>query len=332
MAECPTPRLDPVNILFRKLPPVQWYIRDGFQACEERIKSLLERFVACCDKMQETDQDFIDPDTSFLHDKFGFAIIFLDRNDMCYVGLLFPILAELALQYADTPRKVLPNGGVKSHQLRLALWIMRGRRDNENPFNIGYNPETASLPFNHFSDLNTQTAKDDKYVYCTSCRTRCGPQYCNGCLVDEKWVFLGVAYCSRKCQKEHWKEHKVICETRQELVVAVAQLRALSQLFQSRTCDQTYKIAEVKGAPHGAIVLRQNAGLSLVAPVWPIPPEAFKGEFVFREPARGVLGSEPGRSEDYDNAIVHHGRSSEHSGVELWLVKKILKRKCLLVF
>lgn len=90
----------------------------------------------------------------------------------------------------------------------------------------------------------------------------------------------------------------------------------------------TFEILDAKGAPRGAIFMRQFAeSHSPSKHCNIIIPEAFKGEFVFRELARGFLGPQAGDAEDYDNAIIHHSRCTDHADVEWPLIERLLKRK-----
>lgn len=126
-----------------------------------------------------------------------------------------------------------PGGGSKGHYLRLALWLVSGRRDHEIPFATATSSDpgiTTRLPhtYEHLADLAKLTTKNSN-MHCAHCKAECKPpKHCSGCLVDEKWAFLGVAYCGKKCQVDDWKEQKSVCKHRKSLVVAVTQLRALS--------------------------------------------------------------------------------------------------------
>lgn len=290
-----------------------------FDQMKDGIQTTLEQFVARCDVMKAAGQDFVDPDTTFLHDKISHALRHQPRGFVGVTGLLIPIIGELALKYGDTQDRIPPNRGNKTDWLRLSLWLVRGRRDDEIPFATESDPKVSlpHAPFNHIADLTKQTAKN-KSMHCAHCnsKTEGKPKHCTGCLVDEKWAFLGMAYCSKKCQVDHWKEYKSVCKHRKSLFVAVTQLRALTQLFQYRTCDQSFVIEEARGAPHRAILMRPVLHAPTPSVGFEIDPRALRGDFVFRELPRVFPGPHAGDTEDYDNAIIHHSRCEEHCDIE----------------
>ena len=58
-------------------------------------------------------------------------------------------------------------------------------------------------------------SKSSKSHYCVKCQKieQCGKPFarCSGCQL--------VRYCSKDCQKQHWKEHKALCMSVREFKV-----------------------------------------------------------------------------------------------------------------
>lgn len=320
--------IDPVKSLFESLPPLKLFDNERqalgtWRGANSLLKTCLRKFVDQCLKMPTTPTGFVDPDTNYLFLK---VANFLAQPDVDKEGcemLFLTVLGDLALKYGRTPNDIPNDGSKKMHYLRHAAWMVRGRRNDERPTTSTAAEPRTRLSREYYATLNTQTAKQGQQK-CSKCGNSDKELVrCTGCLVDEDWAYLTVAYCGKECQTAHWKEHKTVCCDRMRIARACSIVRSLSQQFQKRTFDYSY--AEIK-VEDGTILLREfsecrdQQGFFII-------PEAFKGGFLFREPPRNVCGPDSTDSEDYDRAIIHYNRCNEHISVEWPFTGMFLKRE-----
>lgn len=319
--------IDPVKSLFESLPPLQLYddelqARGTWRGAYSLLKICLHQFIDLCHKIPTTPTGFADPDTSYLYTKVA-ALLAQPQVDVEGCDVLFlSVLADVALKYGRTPNDIPDDGSKKMHYLRHVSWMVRGRRDDEKPTTPTAAGPRTQLSREYYASLTTQTAKQIKCANCGNSDKEL--ERCTGCLVDEDWAYLAVAYCSKECQKAHWKTHKDVCRDRMRLARACSVARSLSQQFQMRTFDYAY--AEIK-VEDGTMLLREfSEGHSKQRDVT-IIPDAFKGGFIFRQPPQNVCGPDSIDSEDYDRAIIQYSGCHEHTSVQWPFIGMFLERE-----
>ncbi|KAI1361006.1 hypothetical protein F5Y08DRAFT_331157 [Xylaria arbuscula] len=137
-------------------------------------------------------------------------------------------LGRLALDKALIPN----DGSVKSQQLKYHAWISRGRKDEEDPFNLKPSckgQRADSVKHNHaYLPANLTEPKT-----CANCEKPAAMAACSGCLFKvDSHVVIKTAYCSKTCQAQHWEQHKPYCLERRRICRAVPLLYDLFVTFQ----------------------------------------------------------------------------------------------------
>merc|ERR1711964_404288 len=127
---------------------------------------------------------------------------------------------EINLSSLPSSRELVRS--VSAPQLTNSLRRRRGRSQipqNPDRAPVGSLRRTHSVPLNNESRESKSRARTanrepqhDTIGTCAGCNKSNGVWFCKGC--------NAVMYCSRECQKSHWKTHKPHCKKVQAKVVA----------------------------------------------------------------------------------------------------------------
>lgn len=275
---------DPVKALFDALPYVEWYEKIAVIVTargdrRDVFQKYLRTFLDHCQNRMPKQNEYPDPDTAYIFEKArhilaGHGLVAMDGCDKAFLTSL----AELALH--DGRQLAQSTRSKKVDYMRYAVWVVRGRRDAENPLKAPSTQPHILPGREHYATLTAQLAKQ-KERSCSRCGKVSTPVQvvrCNRCCVNERHAYVSVAYCDEYCRTADWPQHKATCRYRRLLGRAVSIVQALSHQFETYTFDMSYQSIEVRNDIVKLAEFAESTGVINHA----LMPESFKGSFVFR--------------------------------------------------
>lgn len=338
---------DPVKVLFDALPDPLSYenhlLRDGsifdfgsavFQphlaafvqnSSFEKNGSFLPGFAFQGQTAQSFPDFCRDVDTAWIRELSTSALASGENN--------FDMMVLASMGHAILERECEPDradSSSKAAWFRYAVWLVRGRRDEERPFEVS--PDSAApllLDTEHYATLTYQVAKKAQHN-CAHCgNTHKDLIRCTGCLLDENWAYLSISYCGKHCQSADWPKHKATCRSRKLLARAVSIARQLTRTFEVHTFGMACRTITVK--EHNIMLkpFRQRTSITGKVDgrdVEPSFPGAYTGDFAFMPPP-SVLSSDKLDSHDTDEALLRYSNCTEVNQTEWPFVGLLLQRE-----
>ncbi|KAI1108538.1 hypothetical protein F5Y14DRAFT_459480 [Nemania sp. NC0429] len=134
----------------------------------------------------------------------------------------YPMLRSEIGQFALDKPEIPNDDSAKSQQLKYHAWISQGRKDEEYPFNGGSHSDGQAVVLPEGSHAFLPAELTNPKI-CANCKKPNPNNACSGCLVElDGHAVMKTQYCDKKCQIQHWKDHKSQCLGRKKISRAVS--------------------------------------------------------------------------------------------------------------